>query len=61
MGYLAATWQFWALLAALFAALTAVFAKLGVSTIDPDLATFLRTLVIVLLLGLIVFWKRRSC
>lgn len=60
MGYLAATWQFWALLAALFAALTAVFAKLGVSTIDPDFATFLRTLVIVLLLGLIVFRKRSS-
>ena len=60
MGYLATTWQFWALLAALFAALTAVFAKLGVSTIDPDLATFLRTIVIVLLLGLIVLWKNSA-
>lgn len=57
MGYLTTTWQFWALLAALFAALTAVFAKVGVSTIDPDLATFIRTIVIVLLLGLIVLWK----
>ena len=60
MGYVITTWQFWALLAALFAALTAVFAKLGVSTIDPDLATFLRTIVIVLLLGLIVLWKRST-
>lgn len=60
MGYVITTWQFWALLAALFAALTAVFAKLGVSTIDPDLPTFLRTIVIVLLLGLIVLWKRST-
>lgn len=57
---LATTWQFWALLAALFAALTAVFAKLGVSTIDPDLATFLRTIVILLLLGLLVLWKKST-
>lgn len=49
MGQLGTTWQFWALLAALFAALTAVFAKVGVSTVDPDLATFLRTIVILLL------------
>ncbi|MCL4159808.1 UNVERIFIED_CONTAM: hypothetical protein GTU68_006836 [Idotea baltica] len=58
MAQLATTWQFWALLAALFAALTAVFAKVGVSTVDPDLATFLRTIVILLLLGLIVWWKK---
>lgn len=60
MAYLITTWQFWALMSALFAALTAVFAKLGVSTIDPDLATFLRTIVIVLLLGLIVLWKHSA-
>lgn len=60
MIYLTSTWQFWALLSALFAALTAVFAKLGVSTIDPDLATFLRTIVIVLLLGLVVLWKHSA-
>lgn len=60
MGYLTTTWQFWALLAAQFAALTAVFAKVGVSSVDPDLATFIRTLVIVALLGLIVLWKNSS-
>lgn len=60
MGQLATTWQFWALLAALFAALIAVFAKVGVSTVDPDLATFLRTIVILLLLGLIVWWKKSA-
>ncbi len=43
---LVATWQFWALLAAGFAALTAVFAKVGVEGISPDLATFIRTVVI---------------
>jgi transporter family protein len=47
---LASSWQFWALLSALFAALTAIFAKVGVEQIDADLATFIRTLVVVLLL-----------
>jgi bacterial/archaeal transporter family protein len=39
-------WQFWALLSAVFAALTAILAKVGVSDVDPDVATFIRTLVI---------------
>jgi len=42
----AAPWLFWALLSAAFAALTAVFAKIGVQDIDSDYATFLRTIVI---------------
>jgi transporter family protein len=54
MAALAGSWQFWALLAACSAALTALFAKLGVSGIDPDLATFLRTAVVILALGLIL-------
>lgn len=36
----------WALLSAMFAALTAIFAKVGVENIDPDLATFIRTVVV---------------
>jgi len=44
-------WQVWALLSAFFAAMTAVFAKVGVGAISPDLATFIRTLVIVAGLG----------
>lgn len=48
------TWVFWALLSALAAALTAVLAKIGVRDVDPDLATFFRTLVIAVLLGLLV-------
>lgn len=51
---LLAAWWFWALLSASFAALTAIFAKLGVSGIDPDLATFIRTIVIALVLGAIL-------
>ena len=44
-GAIFASWQLWALLAAAFAALTAVLAKQGVTGISPDLATLLRTLV----------------
>lgn len=49
------TWQAWALLSAVFAALTAIFAKIGVSDIDSDLATFIRTIVVLLSLALILF------
>ncbi len=47
-------WFYWALLSAVFAALTAIFAKLGVQAIDSDLATLIRTFVIVLVLGTFV-------
>jgi len=40
------SWQFWALLSAAFAALTAIFAKVGVSGINSDMATFIRTAII---------------
>jgi bacterial/archaeal transporter family protein len=53
----AISWQIWAILAAIFAALTAIFAKLGVQTIDSDLATLLRTLVIIVVLGLFLSVK----
>lgn len=39
-------WQFWALLSAAFAALTAIFAKIGVENVNSDFATFVRTVVI---------------
>lgn len=39
-------WQAWALLAAAFAALTAIFGKIGVEAINPDFATLIRTAVI---------------
>ena len=47
------SWLPWALLSAVFAALTAIFAKVGVAGVDSDLATFLRTCVVVVLLGLL--------
>src|SRR5262245_55282581 len=48
------TWVVWALLSAGFAALTAIFAKLGLEGIDSDYATLLRTFVIVAGLGAFV-------
>ncbi|ATG49491.1 transporter [Celeribacter ethanolicus] len=45
-------WQFWALLSALFAALTAITAKIGVTEINSNFATFLRTGVVFLASGL---------
>jgi len=49
-----ASWLFWALLAAAFAALTAIFGKLGVEQVNADFATLLRTLVVVVVLAAIV-------
>ena len=54
MRALAAAWQFWAFLSALFAALTAIFAKVGVERINSDFATFVRTLVIICVLAAIL-------
>jgi bacterial/archaeal transporter family protein len=42
------SWQLWALLSAVFAALTAIFAKVGVENIGSDLATFIRTVVVLI-------------
>lgn len=41
-----ASWQSWALLSAVFAALTAILAKVGIAGVGSDFATFIRTLVI---------------
>ncbi|WP_374655486.1 EamA family transporter [Phenylobacterium sp.] len=48
------SWQIWALLSAGFAALTAVFAKVGVDNINSDYATLIRTVVILGVAALIV-------
>jgi len=48
-------WKIYALLAALFAALTAIFAKIGIEGIDSNLATGIRTVVILVLIWGIVF------
>jgi bacterial/archaeal transporter family protein len=49
-----AAWILWALLSACFAALTAVFAKIGVEHVNPDAATLIRTLVILAVLTAMV-------
>ncbi len=42
------TWVYYALGSVLFAGMTALFGKIGVSGINSNLATFLRTIVILL-------------
>lgn len=51
---LLSSWTFWALLSAAFAALTAIFAKVGIEAINSDLATLIRTVVILLAIAAIV-------
>lgn len=48
------SWLPWALLSAAFAALTAIFGKIGVANIGSDLATLIRTIVILGTLATIV-------
>jgi transporter family protein len=50
-------WWIYALLSALFAALTAIFAKVGIKGVDTDLATAIRTVIILLLAWALVFIK----
>lgn len=50
------SWQLWALLSATFAAVTAIFAKVGVENVNADVATFVRTLVIVAVLAAILIF-----
>ena len=45
------TWQTWAVLSAVFAALTAILAKVGMQNINSDFGTFIRTIVVLLALA----------
>ena len=49
-------WLIWALLSAIFAALTAIFAKIGIQGVDSDLATLVRTVIIVVVLTAFVWY-----
>jgi transporter family protein len=49
------SWQAWAVLSAIFAALTAIFAKVGVEGINSDLATLIRTVIVLITLSMILF------
>ena len=55
MKALLSAWQFWALLSATFAALTAIFAKIGIENVNSDFATFIRTIVILFAAGMMVY------
>ncbi len=52
-------WQTWAFLSACFAALTAIFAKVGVENINPDLATFIRTVVVLVAFSVLLLLTRQ--
>lgn len=52
-------WRLFAIGSAVFAAMTAIFSKIGVSQINSDLATFFRTIVILLVTALLV-WSRNE-
>lgn len=51
------SWFIYALLSAVFAALTAILAKIGIKNVDSNLATAVRTIVILLFAWGIVFWQ----
>lgn len=53
--FTATTWLYWALLSAVFAALTAIFAKIGIQGVDSDLATLVRTAIIMVVLAAFVW------
>ncbi len=49
-------WVLYALLSACFAALTAIFAKIGIQGVNSDLATFVRTVIILVVIFLFVWF-----
>ena len=51
-----ASWFYWALLSAAFAALTAIFGKIGIRGVDSDLATLVRTAIIMVVLSAFVWY-----
>lgn len=53
-------WLFFALLSALFAAATSVLAKIGIENVDSNLATAIRTVVVLIMAWLIVFCRKES-
>jgi transporter family protein len=50
------SWLIWALLSAVFASLTAIFAKIGLAGVDSDLATLIRTAIIIMVLSVFVYF-----
>lgn len=55
----ASAWFYWAIASAIFAAMTAIFAKLGLQGINSDFATFIRTWVILAALTLFLTYTHK--
>jgi bacterial/archaeal transporter family protein len=55
MNYNPASWYYWALMSAVFAALTAIFAKIGIQGVNSDLATLVRTAIVLIVLSAFVW------
>ncbi len=53
------TWFYWAILSAIFAALTAIFAKVGISNVNSDVATLIRTAIIFVILSVYIWLTRQ--
>ena len=49
-------WLYWALLSAIFAALTAIFTKIGLKDVDPDYATLIPTFVIAIVIAAYIYF-----
>jgi transporter family protein len=54
------SWFFWAALSACFAALTAIFAKIGIQGVDSHFATLIRTVIIVFVLAAFVWYANKG-
>ncbi len=53
------SWLIWALLSAVFASLTAIFAKIGLAGVDSDLATLIRTAIIIVVLSVFIYFTEK--
>jgi bacterial/archaeal transporter family protein len=53
------SWFYWALLSAVFAAMTAIFAKVGIKNVDSDFATLVRTVIIFFVLTAFVLLTKK--
>lgn len=52
-----AAWFYWAVFSAIFAAMTAIFAKVGIQGVDSDLATLIRTGIIAVVLSTFIWYS----
>ena len=55
------TWMLYAIGSALFAALTSILAKIGISKVESNLGTAIRTVVVLIMAWVVVFMKGKQC